>query len=265
VYEFGLVLEPQDEVVGFGCCRACLENELGIEFQSLQPTGDVGPLPRLDFSTVQLTISAENSSRTSMPKKRTIKPSRAMMEAVNAEIDGDRKEVARLTKIHSLSKKEIMERLTSRGGEPYKIRKRSEPRKEERFLFPFGKNRPKSTSTTGEEPMPKKRTINKSQIVRDALAKNPEASPKEIAAKLKAQGITAQYVSVVKSNSKAKKAGKKSGAKKTVAKKKPGRKPGRKAASTTSSLDATIEFIEASGGIDAAKAAIAQIERIKSL
>jgi LAS superfamily LD-carboxypeptidase LdcB len=158
---------------------------------------------------------------------------------------------------------------------PYKISKRSKPLKEERFLFPYGKNKPKSSITgTGETKMAKKRTVNKSQIVRDALKKNPTMGPSELAklAELKKLGINAQYISVVKSNAKSKKAGKKSvvkksGAKKSVTKKKPGRKPGRKAAaaSPTTSLDAAIDFIQSSGGLDQAQAAIDQIRRIQSL
>ncbi|MCZ6674837.1 MAG: hypothetical protein O7C75_18050 [Verrucomicrobia bacterium] len=40
---------------------------------------------------------------------------------------------------------------------------------------------------------------NKTQLIKDALKKNPTASPKEIAEKLKAHKITGQYVSTVKS------------------------------------------------------------------
>ena len=55
--------------------------------------------------------------------------------------------------------------------------------------------------------------VNKSQAIRDALAKDPNASPKELSATLIANGINATptYVSMIKFNSKAKrKAGKKS-------------------------------------------------------
>jgi len=67
-----------------------------------------------------------------------------------------------------------------------------------------------------------KNKVNKTQLIKDALAKNPKASPSEIAEGLKSHGISAQYVSTVKSSRKAKKptkTAKKKVAKKTVAKK----------------------------------------------
>ncbi len=67
-----------------------------------------------------------------------------------------------------------------------------------------------------------KNKVNKTQLIKDALAKNPKASPIEIAESLKNHGISAQYVSTVKSSLKAKKptkTAKKKVAKKTVAKK----------------------------------------------
>jgi len=67
-----------------------------------------------------------------------------------------------------------------------------------------------------------KNKVNKTQLIKDALAKNPKASPSEIAEGLKNHGISAQYVSTVKSSLKAKKptkTAKKKVAKKTVAKK----------------------------------------------
>ena len=50
-----------------------------------------------------------------------------------------------------------------------------------------------------------KTQVNKTQLIKDALAKNPKASPSEIAEGLKKHGISAQYVSTVKSSLKAKK------------------------------------------------------------
>ncbi len=67
-----------------------------------------------------------------------------------------------------------------------------------------------------------KNKVNKTQLIKDALAKNPKASPIEIAEGLKNHGISSQYVSTVKSSLKAKKptkTAKKKVAKKTVAKK----------------------------------------------
>ena len=62
-----------------------------------------------------------------------------------------------------------------------------------------------------------KKKVNKTQLIKDALAKNPKASPIEIPEGLKKNGISAQYVSTVKSSLKAKKPTKT--AKKKVAKK----------------------------------------------
>ena len=62
-----------------------------------------------------------------------------------------------------------------------------------------------------------KNKVNKTQLIKDALAKNPKASPIEIAEGLKNHGISAPYVSTVKSSLKAKKPTKT--AKKKVAKK----------------------------------------------
>jgi hypothetical protein len=62
-----------------------------------------------------------------------------------------------------------------------------------------------------------KNKMNKTQLIEDALAKAPKASPSEIAESLKKHGISAQYVSTVKCSLKAKKPTKT--AKKTVAKK----------------------------------------------
>ena len=62
-----------------------------------------------------------------------------------------------------------------------------------------------------------KNKVNKTQLIKDALAKNPKASPIEIAEGLKNHGISAPYVSTVKSSLKAKRPTKT--AKKKVAKK----------------------------------------------
>lgn len=70
----------------------------------------------------------------------------------------------------------------------------------------------------------------RSKAVRDYLAQNPKASPKEVVANLAAQGIEVSLglVSVIKYS-------KKSGAKKS-----PGRKPGRPAASKTVRASAVV-------------------------
>jgi hypothetical protein len=81
---------------------------------------------------------------------------------------------------------------------------------------------------------------------------------KDIAAKLKKHGITATYVSNVKGKMDLN-AEMQSGATAST-----GNTVGRPA-TATNSLDAAIKFIEQSGGLKAAKAAIEKIERIKSL
>ncbi len=94
--------------------------------------------------------------------------------------------------------------------------------------------------------------VNKSQLIRDQLAKTPNASPKEIAAAV-GHGVTGQVVSVTKSKMK----------KNTGPATKRGRR--KKTASGGGNLDTAISFVEAAGGLPAAKALIEQIERIKSL
>ena len=49
-----------------------------------------------------------------------------------------------------------------------------------------------------------KRKINKTTLIREALKKNPSASPAKIAEGLKKHGISAQYVSTIKSTTKTK-------------------------------------------------------------
>ena len=103
-----------------------------------------------------------------------------------------------------------------------------------------------------------KKKINKAQLIKEAISESPDATPKDIAAALKKYGITATYVSNVKSTMKAKP--KKRGRRKGATTKKAVRP-----AKSTDSLDAAIKFVEQSGGLKAAKVAIEKIERIKSL
>ena len=106
---------------------------------------------------------------------------------------------------------------------------------------------------------------NKSQAIRDALAANPDKSPKDIAELLSAQGykLNAQYVSTIKSN-----ANKKSGGGKMVVRRK---KPGRPAGSARtagggemSTMEAALAFVQAAGGLEQAKQALAMLESIKA-
>ncbi len=103
-----------------------------------------------------------------------------------------------------------------------------------------------------------KKKFNKTQLIKQALSDTPEAKPTEIAAALEKYGITATYVSNIKASMNAKP--KKPGRPKGSASKSVGRP-----AIATDSLNAAIKFIEQSGGLKAAKAAMDQIERIKSL
>ena len=48
----------------------------------------------------------------------------------------------------------------------------------------------------------KKPAVSKTQLIKEALANSPNASPVEIAERLKSSGVTAQYVSTVKFNMK---------------------------------------------------------------
>jgi hypothetical protein len=103
-----------------------------------------------------------------------------------------------------------------------------------------------------------KKKVNKTQLIKEAMSAAPEATPKEIASTLEKYGITATYVSNVKGlmNAKPKKRGRPKGS--------PSKSVGRPAA-TIGSLDAAIKFVEQSGGLKSAKAAIETIERIKGL
>jgi len=107
---------------------------------------------------------------------------------------------------------------------------------------------------------------NKSQAIRDALAANPDKSPKEIAELVAAEGhkVTPAYVSIVKYNL-SKGGGK--GDKKVVVRRKVGR-PGRRAAragvSHLGAMEAAIAFVQAAGGLEQAKQTLAVLESIKA-
>ena len=108
---------------------------------------------------------------------------------------------------------------------------------------------------------------NKSQAIRDALAANPDKSPKEIAELVAADGhkVTPAYVSIVKYNQS--KAGGK-GDKKVVVRRKvggPGRRAARAGASHLGAMEAAIAFVRAAGGIEQAKQTLAVLESIRSV
>jgi predicted transcriptional regulator len=88
-----------------------------------------------------------------------------------------------------------------------------------------------------------KKQVNKTQLIKDAMVKNPNASPAEIAKGLSKHGITAQYVSVVKSNLKK--------GKKTTKRKGTGKK--KEAAFTVSELVKAGKLAEELGGVEKAK------------
>lgn len=100
-----------------------------------------------------------------------------------------------------------------------------------------------------------KAKVNKSALIREALAANPEKSPLEISELLKGKGVTISplYVSNIKSNAKGKKKAKKLK-----------RKAARAAAGNSGmgAVNAAIEFIKSAGGLDAAKEALGTVETI---
>ena len=110
----------------------------------------------------------------------------------------------------------------------------------------------------------RRRAVNKSQKIRDALAANPDKSPSEISALLKADGLNVkpQYVSTIKGNANRKAAKGRRGRRKLV------RTTAARAAGTDSGvgiLGSAIAFVRASGGLAEAKAALASIEEISAL
>ena len=103
-----------------------------------------------------------------------------------------------------------------------------------------------------------KKKVNKTKLIKEAMVAAPDATPKQIAETLQKYDITATYVSNVKGNMNVKR--KKRRRRKGSLSKSVGRP-----AATADSLDAAIKFVEQSGGLKAAKAAIDKIERIKGL
>ncbi len=103
-----------------------------------------------------------------------------------------------------------------------------------------------------------KEKMNKSQMIRDAIAANKKMTPTEIAAMLNEKHnlkISGQYVSTIKSN---------------AAKKRRGRRGGRKAMASGSgngfsAIGTALEFVKAAGGIEQAKEALGAIEQIASV
>lgn len=110
-----------------------------------------------------------------------------------------------------------------------------------------------------------KKKVSKTELIKEALRETPDATPRDIANALKKHGVTATYVSNVKStmNAKPKRRGRPPGT--TKAAKKTTRKTAAPSVASSGSLDAAIKFVQQSGGLKAAKQAIEKIEQIKSL
>jgi hypothetical protein len=107
---------------------------------------------------------------------------------------------------------------------------------------------------------------NKSQAIREALAANPEKSPKEITEIVTAQGfkVTPAYVSIIKYNQ-SKAGGKKGGT--VVVRRKPGRavrRGGGAAAGGMGAMEAAVRFVQAAGGLHEAKQTLAMLESIRA-
>lgn len=96
--------------------------------------------------------------------------------------------------------------------------------------------------------------VNKTQLIKDAMTKNPDASPSEIAKGLSKYKINAQYVSVVKSNMK-----KKTGGKKVVRRK---IKKKSEQSFTISELVKASKLAEELGGTARAKALLEALEKL---
>ena len=97
-----------------------------------------------------------------------------------------------------------------------------------------------------------KRKVNKAQLIKDALAANPKATPIEIAKSLKKHGITANYVSNIK----------------FTKKKKRGRPPAKKSATTSDkiSLGALVKakkLADELGGVDKAKSLLDAVAKLR--
>jgi hypothetical protein len=105
--------------------------------------------------------------------------------------------------------------------------------------------------------------VNKSQMIRDALAAHRTKTPSEIAEVLKGQGIhvTGTYVSNVKFNSRTgrRRAHTVSGAARRT---RGPRRGGRGGAGSFSHIPAALKFINDVGGLKAAKATLATVEEI---
>lgn len=110
--------------------------------------------------------------------------------------------------------------------------------------------------------MAAKKQVNKSQMIRDALAAYPEKSPTEIAAVLKKQGLdlTPQYVSTIKSNAKlVKSRPHRTVVMRHVASRTKAVQPG------GSEFEAALHLIRTAGSLEQAQAVLSMCERIRQV
>lgn len=101
-----------------------------------------------------------------------------------------------------------------------------------------------------------KRTINKTALIKAELDKNPAAKPKAIAAALKKHGVTAAYVSAIKTSH-----GKKAGGKK-----KPGRAAGSRATGEKVALNDLVrakELADELGGVEKAQKLLDAVAQLR--
>lgn len=110
-------------------------------------------------------------------------------------------------------------------------------------------------------------TPNKSQAIRQALAENPNASPKEVAEIINNKhslGVTPQYVSVVKSQSKKGGKASRSGSRTRATAAARSTKPtSARRMPRLDAVEAAIGLIEAAGGLDEARATLDRLERLR--
>ncbi|QDT56697.1 hypothetical protein Pan44_47540 [Caulifigura coniformis] len=106
---------------------------------------------------------------------------------------------------------------------------------------------------------------NKSAAIREALQANPDKGPKEIAEIVQALGfkVTPAYVSIVKYNLSKSPGG--TGRKVRVKRSGDRRAEGHFEGNGFAPIDAAIQFIQAVGGLDQAKAILATVEQLKAV
>lgn len=109
--------------------------------------------------------------------------------------------------------------------------------------------------------------INKSQEIKDALAADPDAMPKDIADRLNARGVnvTAGYVSTIKTNMKAKQGRKKKGGRpKRVQAEAPASRPAASRSLSYDDLRKAKAMSDQLGGVDQARQALEALAQLNS-